>query len=114
VGLGDVDTMPGGRRSSRHQLDGDDDGRAAREHDTGMVGGWVECVHDTTRQQRQDGIAVGDGAWGRSGIGGLYNHGSWRADRMRGHRVGVRDVNTVHAGAWNSRLSAHRHDGWQA
>ena len=48
VGVRDVDAMPDGTRSSRHQSDGDDDSRAARQHDTGMVGGSVECEHDAT------------------------------------------------------------------
>jgi len=39
VGVGDVDAMLDGMRSSRHQSDGDDGGRESRKHDTGMVSG---------------------------------------------------------------------------
>jgi len=58
VGVGDVDAMPHVTRGSRHQLDGDDNRQAARQHDTGMVGGSVECEHCATRQRGGTGLAL--------------------------------------------------------
>ena len=64
--------------------------RAWRDWEHWGVDGRCRDKHDPSVQQRWVRIGVDDGGRGRPGACSLEGHGSGRADRMQGHRVGVR------------------------
>ena len=111
VGVGDIDEVHGGTRSSGHSTGGDD-GRGSRcECDAGLVDGHGGTEHGASKQPGGHGLGIGDGAWGKHGAGGVHGQGSGGADGMRGDGVGVGDIDEVHGGTRSSGHTTGGDDG---
>ena len=107
VGVGDVGTMPDGSRVSRHSAGSDDCRRTRRKLHASLVGGYCRIEHNTSVESRQDGLGISHSAGCEHGTFVIYGSGSSGTNRMRGNRVGVRDVGEVSCG---SRIAEHSQD----
>ena len=113
VGVGDVGAVScraWGR--GRRDTSGDDDGGGAgRERKPAVVDGHRRTESDAAHKPRWDECVFDDGPRIEHGDGGVYSAGERGAHGMRGHAVGVGDVDAVSCGA-RGRRDTSGGDNW--
>jgi hypothetical protein len=95
VGVGDVGAVLDILGGEGVAAGGDDGGRAVRERQRHVLGGYGRDERDRTIQQRRNWVSVGDGTRGRAWACFVYSGGADGGDGMRGDGVGVGDVGAV-------------------
>jgi hypothetical protein len=112
VGVGDIGALQGGARGSGDASCGDDGRGAIRQRDRGILDGHWQGELDEGLQQGGDRVGVSDGARGEHGACWFHGDGAFRADGMRGDRVGVGDIGAVPCGARGSGDASCGDDSW--
>jgi hypothetical protein len=107
----DVDPVHGRAWLSRDPSSGDDSRSTWRNSDPELVGGRGIDKRDTAGEPCRDRIGVGDGAWIGNGAGIVHGAGAGGADRVRGDRVGVGDIDEVHVRPWIQENKSNHDDG---
>ena len=110
MGGGDGGAMSRCPRCARHATDGDDSGRAGREHVRGNILRFGERKCISSIELGRDRVSVCDGARIWIGAGGIHGAGTDRADGMRGDGVGVGDVVAVQYSTGACRKSKYLGD----
>ena len=107
VGVGDIDEVSGWTKLERHQARGNDNWTKRRQHDSGMVRQYGRNEQHATGQQGWHRLCISHSARCEHGAIVIYGAGFSGTDRMRGNRVGVRDLGEVSGG---SQVAEHLQD----
>ncbi len=111
VGVGNVGAMQGGARGSSDETCSVDSWITIWEHERGMVSGRCLDQRAASGKPRGVGIGISDGAWIEPWACSLHGDYAVRAYRMRGDRVGVRDIGAMQGWSWGSEIVACVDDG---
>jgi hypothetical protein len=111
VGVGDVGAVSCRAWGRRDTSSGDDGRRAGRERKPAVVDGHRRTESDAAHKPRWDECVFDDGPRIEHGDGGVYSAGERGAHGMRGHAVGVGDVDAVSCGA-RGRRDTSGGDNW--
>jgi hypothetical protein len=106
LGVGDIGEVRVDTRSLGNTAVGDDGGGAGRERDAGVVGGRWGIERDASTEPGRDRLVVFVGARGEHGACEEHWTGSGWANGMRGHGVGVGDIDALQLVARGTGITA--------